>query len=105
MEEFRVDTHVFNMDKRAECFFVIVSGDGMVNAGIKDKDTLLFRATNTPKSGSIVAVEVDGKLMCRRYIRKGKTIILRREELVPIDTPVKNCTFKGELQSLIRNYA
>ena len=101
---YRINPLMFNLEPKTDCFFVIADGNGMVNAGIHDKDLLLFKTTDTPQNGSIVAVEVDGQFMCRRYLRSGKKIILRRENNETPDLVVKNCTFKGELQSLIRNF-
>lgn len=101
---YRIDHKVFNLDDKTECFFMVCDGNGMVNSGIHDKDLLLFKLTDNPAIGSIVAAEVDGQVMCRRYIKNGSDIILRRENNQSPDIVLKRCKFKGELVSLIRNF-
>ena len=66
---------------------------------------LLFKTTDNPVDGSIVAVEVAGKLLCRRYLKNGSYIILRREDGKTPDIIRKRCKFKGELVSLVRNFS
>ena len=100
-----ISKSLLNMDSNADCFMMVATGNGMINAGINDKDILVFRTTDAPQLGSIVAVEVDGQVMCRRYLKDGRKTILRRELSEPTDMIVNKCTFKGELQSLIRNFA
>lgn len=95
---------MFNLDDNTDCFFMVCDGNGMVNAGIHDKDLLLFKVTNSPTNGSIVAAEIEGQVMCRRYIRNGSEIILRREDGKTPDIIRKRCKFKGELLSLVRNF-
>ena len=95
---------LFNLDKDSDFFLMEVDGKGMSKAGIKNKDLLLFRITETPTIGSIVAAEVDGQVICRKYIKKGTKTILRRVNDKNADIVVDNCIFKGELVSLVRNF-
>jgi SOS-response transcriptional repressor LexA len=43
--------------------------------------------------------------MCRRYIKKGSDIILRREGRPTTEIVVKKCNIQGELVSLVRNFS
>ena len=95
---------LFNLDKNSEFFLMEAEGKGMSKAGIKNKDLLLFKVTETPTVGSIVAAEVDGQVMCRKYIKTGTKTILRRVNDKNADLVVDNCIFKGELVSLVRNF-
>lgn len=104
LEYFNVPKKLFNIEDAADCFFVKVDGNGMKKAGINSKDLLLFKKTSTPTDGSIVMVEVDGQTMCRRYIKKGSDIILRREGRPTTEIVVKTCNVQGELVSLVRNF-
>ena len=105
LEYYRINCKMFNLDEQADLFFMICDGNGMTNAGIQDKDLLLFKTTNKPVDGSIVAVEVDGKVLCRRYIHHGPDIILRRDDGKTPDIIRKRCKFKGELVSWVRNFS
>ena len=104
LEYYFVPGKLFNIEHAADCFFVKVDGNGMIKAGINNKDLLLFKKTSNPTDGSIVMVEVDGQTMCRRYIKKGSDIILRREGRPTTEIVVKTCNVQGELVSLVRNF-
>ena len=45
---YRVSYSLFNLDDKTDCFFMICNGNGMSNAGIYDKDLLLFKYTDKP---------------------------------------------------------
>lgn len=57
--------HLFNEDK--EYFSFIATGNGMINAGIKDNDIVIFEITNEIKDGEIGCFTVDEKAICKRY--------------------------------------
>ena len=101
---YRFSREMFNIDKDLEYFFMVFDGNGMINAGIHDKDLLLFKKTSRPSVGSIVVAEINGQVCCRRYIRNGSDVILRREDKTSPDLVLKRCKFKGELVSLVRNF-
>ena len=101
---YSVDRKIFNLENKTDCFFMVCTGNGMVNAGINNKDLLLFKKTDKPLNGSIVAVEICGQVVCRRYIKNGTDIILHREDGLTPDLIRKRCKFKGEFVSLIRNF-
>ena len=103
-KHYAVSKELFGLDNQTEYFLMQADGKGMSKAGIKNKDLLLFKITQTPTIGSIVAAEIDGQVMCRRYIKKGTKTILRRVNDNSADFVVDNCVFKGELVSLIRNF-
>ena len=105
LDYYRVNSKMFNVDEQADLFFLICDGNGMASAGIQDKDLLLFKTTDNPVDGSIVAVEVAGKLLCRRYLKNGSYIILRREDGKTPDIIRKRCKFKGELVYLVSNFS
>ena len=42
---YRFSREMFNIDKDLEYFFMVCDGNGMINAGIHDKDLLLFKKT------------------------------------------------------------
>lgn len=82
------------------------AGDGMIYAGIHDKDYLIFKKTDTPQVGAIVVVEINGQDVCRRLLRKKEeSVVLRREYNDTPDLVVSNCVFKGELVDIIKRCA
>ena len=49
-----------------ECFFVEVSGDSMIDAGIQDGALLLISPTAVVSDGDIVLVDIEGEAMIKR---------------------------------------
>lgn len=62
-------------------FFMRVSGNSMINAGIFDADIVIVDRSIMPKNGKIVIAVVDGEMLIRRYEQS-----LNKLRLVP-DTP------------------
>lgn len=48
-------------------FFMRVSGNSMINAGIFDGDIVIVDKSIKPKNGKIVIAVVDGDMLIRRY--------------------------------------
>jgi len=59
-------------------FFMRVSGNSMINAGIFDGDVVIVDRSVKPKNGKIVIAVVDGEMLIRRYEQT-----LNRLRLVP----------------------
>lgn len=63
-----------------EYFFLRVSGDSMIGAGIIDGSLALIKKQNYAENGQIAAVLVDGEsATLKRYKRKGNVILLLAE--------------------------
>ena len=62
-------------------FFMRVSGNSMINAGIFDGDIVIVDRSIKPKNGKIVIAVIDGEMLIRRYEQS-----LNKLRLVP-DTP------------------
>ena len=60
-------------------FFVKVSGDSMIDAGIKEGDILIVDKSLEPSSGKIVIAVIDGEFTVKRWIKKGKQYFLQPE--------------------------
>lgn len=58
-------------------YFVKVSGDSMLEAGINDGGILIIDCAIEPKSGDIVIARLDGDLTVKRYIERadGKFLV------------------------------
>ncbi|NCB51944.1 MAG: repressor LexA [Clostridia bacterium] len=61
-------------------FYLRVSGDSMVNAGIREGDLVLIRQQDTAENGRIVACMVNGEdATLKRFRRQGDMVILQPE--------------------------
>lgn len=57
-------------------FFVRVSGNSMVNAGIRDGDILVVDKSLEPKEGKIVIANVEGEFVLKRIRKKNGKLYL-----------------------------
>ena len=61
----------------AATFFVRVTGDSMIEAGIHSEDILVVDRSLNPKDGSIVIAVIDGELLVKRlFMQKGKVYLV-----------------------------
>jgi DNA polymerase V len=68
-------------------FFMKVSGNSMVDAGIYDGDIVIVDKSIKPVNGKIVIAVIDGDMLIRRYERTLNRLRLLPEtaDLLPID--------------------
>lgn len=60
-----------------ECFWLIVKGDSMINAGIRPGDMVLIRHQPCAENGQIVACRLNGdEATLKRFKRSGSTVVL-----------------------------
>ena len=96
-----------SLSKNGEHFGLKVSGDSMIEAGIKDGDTIVVKKTNIANNGQIVVALIDDhEAMLKRIRKKGKVIALesankRYETKIYGPDRVK---VQGVLVSLYRNF-
>jgi len=57
-------------------FLLRVSGDSMIDEGIRPGDLVVIEKGREPKSGDIVIAEVDGEWTLKFFRRKGKDVFL-----------------------------
>lgn len=55
---YRLPMNLFHFEEGAEYFIMPAAGDGMIYAGIHDKDYLVFKKTDSPQVGAIVIAEI-----------------------------------------------
>ena len=66
----------------AATFFVRVTGDSMIGAGINDNDILIVDRSLKPSHGKIVIAVVDGNMTVKRlYKESGKLILMPENTL------------------------
>ena len=79
--EGKLDLNQYLIKHPTATFFVKVSGESMLNAGIHPGDILIVDRSLTPKHGKIVVAAVDGNLTVKRLcIRQNKTQLLPENE-------------------------
>lgn len=63
-----------------ECFYLRVTGNSMINAGIREGDLVLIRRQETAESGQIVACLVDGEDATLKRFRVQKGVVILQPE-------------------------
>lgn len=71
-----IDRVAINSPNPEQYFGIKVNGDSMVDAGIPDGCTAIFRAQQNADSGQIVAACINGETTLKRYTVVGDTVIL-----------------------------
>lgn len=64
--EGRLDLNEYLVRNPSSTFFLRVTGDSMIEAGIHSGDILIVDRSLTPRSGSIVIAAIDGELVVKR---------------------------------------
>ncbi|MFH1024062.1 MAG: transcriptional repressor LexA [Planctomycetota bacterium] len=95
------------LPRSGESFFLQVRGDSMTGEGIFDGDLALIRKCDTVESGSIAAVLVDGEATLKRFLARGRKIIL--EAANPAYSPIvltapADVKIIGRLGGIVRKY-
>lgn len=79
--EMKLDLNTYLIKHPSSTFFVRVSGDSMINAGIQSGDMLIVDKGIEPCDGKIVIAALDGELTVKRlYKRNGVLQLLAENE-------------------------
>ncbi|MBK5274983.1 MAG: transcriptional repressor LexA [Desulfuromonadales bacterium] len=92
-----------------DCFYLRVTGDSMIEAGIRDGDLALVRSQSTAENGEIVVALIDGEATLKRLYREAGRIRLQpaNAALQPIIVEGNRMTgfsIIGKLLKIIRDY-
>lgn len=77
--EERINLNAMLVQHPSATFFVKVSGNSMLHAGIHDQDLLIVDRSLTPSHGKIVIAVVNGELTVKRLLLENNTITLMPE--------------------------
>lgn len=77
--EQRLDLNDHLIEHPAATFFVRVSGNSMINAGIHDGDILVVDRAMEPGDGKIVIAAIDGELSVKRLRKEADEVYLQAE--------------------------
>jgi repressor LexA len=93
----------------SDCFYLRVTGDSMIEAGIRDGDLALIRFQTTAENGEIVVALIDGEATLKRLYREEGHIRLQpaNAALQPIIVEgerMVGISIIGKLLKTIRDY-
>ena len=74
-----LDLNAYLITNPPATFFLRVSGDSMINAGIRDHDILIVDRSIAPKNGHIIIAALDGDLTVKRLHVTDQTLFLHPE--------------------------
>ncbi|MFH1049623.1 MAG: translesion error-prone DNA polymerase V autoproteolytic subunit [bacterium] len=85
--EGKLDLNKYLIKNQSATFFVRVTGDSMVNAGIYSGDILIVDRSLNPKDGSIVIAVIDSELLVKRmqYIKNKIYLTPENPKFEPIE--------------------
>jgi SOS-response transcriptional repressor LexA len=96
LDEFLIPNH-------ERTILLTMSGDSMIDAGIRDGDLLLVERTTNPKPGHIVVVELEGETTLRHLRKRGQTLYLEAANTnIPPLYPTESLAVQGVLTTVIR---
>ncbi len=93
------------IEKKEASFMLQVSGDSMIDAGIRPGDMVIVERGRTPKQGDIVIAEVDHEWTMKYFEKQGGHITLRAaNRRYPPITPSEELKIDGVVRAVIRRY-
>jgi repressor LexA len=93
----------------ADCFYLRVTGDSMIGAGIQDGDLALVRSQSTADNGEIVVVLIDGEATLKHFYREEQQIRLQPANAALQPTIIAGHRLEGiriigKLLKIVRDY-
>lgn len=102
--ENKLDLNEFLIKHPSATFFVKVSGDSMVGAGINSGDLLVVDRAEKPVNNRVVIAVIDGEFTVKRIHKKKEKIFLvpENDEYKPLEVkPEMNCEVWGVVTFVI----
>lgn len=86
-------------------FLLSVTGDSMIEAGIREKDLVIVEKNKEPQNGDIILAEVDGNWTMKYFRRRGKMVTLEaaNTKYSPI-IPRADLRIAGVITAVVRKY-
>jgi len=86
-------------------FLLSVTGDSMIDAGIREKDLVIVETHREPQNGDIVLAEVDGNWTMKYFYRKGDKVTLEAaNQKYSTIIPRADLRIAGVITAVIRKY-
>ena len=87
-----------------ELFMLKVTGDSMINAGIREGDLAIIEQTNAALNGEIVVALIENEATIKRFFKEKDSIRLQPENDAMAPIIVDDCSILGKLVGLLRHY-
>ena len=87
-----------------ELFMLRVSGESMVNAGIRDKDLAIIESAQSAINGEIVVALIDDSATIKRFFKEKDHIRLQPENDTMAPILVDDCQILGKLVGIFRSF-
>ncbi|PRR81345.1 transcriptional repressor LexA [Clostridium vincentii] len=101
------DTFAIPMDfikHDRELFILKVSGESMINIGIRDGDLAIIEHADSASNGEIVVALIDDEATIKRFFKENNHIRLQPENDTMDPIIVESCSILGKLVGLFRQY-
>lgn len=86
-------------------FLLSVTGDSMIDAGIREKDLVIVESGKEPKNGDIVLAEVDGNWTMKYFQKKGDMVVLEAaNSQYSTIIPMADLRIAGVITAVVRKY-
>ena len=86
-------------------FLLRVSGDSMIDEGIRPDDLVIVERGRTPKNGDIVLAQIDNDWTLKFFERRGGQVCLvPGNRNYPVLTPRQELNVAGVVSSVVRRY-
>jgi DNA polymerase V len=72
----KLDLNTYLIEHPAATFFMRMSGDAMIDAGIFDNDLLIVDRSIEPQNNSIIIAVLNGELTVKRIVKTKQTIYI-----------------------------
>jgi DNA polymerase V len=98
----KLDLNDYLIKNPPATFFVRVTGDSMINAGIHSGDILVVDRSIEPKDNHIIIAVIDGELLVKRMRKKKNKLFLHAEN--PYFKPIEiNSQMNFEVWGVVTN--
>ena len=87
-----------------ELFMLRVSGQSMINVGIRDNDLAIIESTQRAINGDIVVALIDDSATIKRFFKEKDHIRLQPENDTMDPIIVDDCTILGKLVGIFRSF-
>jgi repressor LexA len=87
-----------------ELFMLRVSGESMVNAGIRDKDLAIIESAQSAINGDIVVALIEDSATIKRFYKEKDHIRLQPENDTMDPILVDDCKILGKLVGIFRSF-
>ena len=101
------DTFAMPMDfikHDRELFILKVSGESMINIGVRDGDLAIIEQADSASNGEIVVALIDDEATIKRFFKEDNHIRLQPENDTMDPIIVDNCKILGKLVGIFRSF-